>query len=269
MYGKDCRDRPCGPDAAALLRADAPELRRRAAVGLSVLLDMAVVDSSRVGANGYCFGGTVVLEMARAGMELSGVVSFHGGLEPLAADSTIPAGTAVQIHTGDLDPITENDLGDMMDEMRDAGLGYWAAFVYGNSAHGWTDPVRRTFGAALVRVCHLSVCSQNSAAYREREGTEAHEIMFSFYSDTFGPAGQPSNALPANISAAHRAALGTTLHAGAADKQPEVNRLEELCFGIAMGFVVGGMAGFGARRSGWGAAKQPKYARAGLLEAEG
>jgi hypothetical protein len=45
----------------------------------------------------------------------------------------------------------------MNDEMRAAQLNYWGSFIYGNCAHGWTDP--------------------NSGAYRQREGEEAHDIM--------------------------------------------------------------------------------------------
>jgi hypothetical protein len=40
-----------------------------------------------------------------------------------------------KVHTGDLDPITANDLDDMNDEMRAAGLDYWGSFIYGNCAH--------------------------------------------------------------------------------------------------------------------------------------
>ena len=168
MYGEGCRGQPCGPDMATYLRAENPtELRRRAERGLQVLAEQAFVNSAQIGANGYCFGGTVVPEMARAAMPVVGVVSFHGGLVPLFGDSTIPADIAVQVHTGDLDPITENDLDDMNEEMRSSGLTYWSAFIYGNCAHGWTDP--------------------NSGAYRQREADESHEIMFKFYPDVFNP----------------------------------------------------------------------------------
>ena len=77
----------------------------------------------------------MVLEMARVGQAVDGVVSFHGGLVPLTGDTTIPAGINVQVHTGDEDPITANDLQAMNTEMRTAGLDYWASFIYGNCAH--------------------------------------------------------------------------------------------------------------------------------------
>ena len=52
----------------------------RLQAGLETLQNHAAVDSSRIGAIGYCFGGAMVLHMARIGMPLKGVVSFHGAL---------------------------------------------------------------------------------------------------------------------------------------------------------------------------------------------
>jgi dienelactone hydrolase len=111
LYGEGCRGQPCGPQMAGFLREHPVEMRARAQRSLQVLTDQAFVNGAQVGANGYCFGGTVVLEMARASMPLAGVVSFHGGLLPLIGDTTIPQDIAVQVHTGDLDPITANELG--------------------------------------------------------------------------------------------------------------------------------------------------------------
>jgi dienelactone hydrolase len=165
VLGKDCRGDPCARDEVARLRAHPTELRYRAREGLAVLARQEFADSSRLGANGYCFGGMLVLEMARAGMGVAGVASFHGQLVPLTGDTTIPQHINVQVHTGDEDPITANDLDGMNDEMRSAGLDYWASYIYGNCAHSWTDPM--------------------SGAYRQREGDESHEIMYGFYKDVF------------------------------------------------------------------------------------
>lgn len=168
MYGVGCRGQPCGPDTSRWLRENPDELRERARRGLEVLAEQPDVNSALLGANGYCFGGTVVLEMARAGLALVGVSSFHGGLLPLTGDSAIPQDIAVQVHTGDLDPITANELPQLEQELRDAELLRWGTYNYGNCAHGWTDP--------------------NSNNYREREGTEAHASMFVFYAQIFrGP----------------------------------------------------------------------------------
>jgi dienelactone hydrolase len=192
MYGVGCRGQPCGPDTSRLLRDNPEMLRDRARRGLEVLAEQDFVDPDLLGANGYCFGGTVVLEMARAALPLVGVSSFHGGLLPLLGDSAIPARIAVQVHTGDLDPITENELPTLEQELRDAELSRWGTYNYGNCAHGWTDP--------------------NSNAYREREGTEAHDSMFVFYSQIFsGPDPELLSTNSRNATAAvdegHTAAL--------------------------------------------------------------
>lgn len=92
--------------------------------------------------------------------------------------------------TGDLDPITANDLDDMNTEMRTAGLEYWGSFIYGNCAHSWTDPM--------------------SGAYRQREGEESHEVMYNFYKqDVFNMTAQKTIGNTAHVAneAAHIAPL--------------------------------------------------------------
>lgn len=91
VYGKGIR--PKDDKAAATLVGrmyqDLPTLRSRAAAALDVLREQALkapIDTSRIGAFGFCFGGKTVLELARSGVDIAGVVSFHGGL-----DTTIPA----------------------------------------------------------------------------------------------------------------------------------------------------------------------------------
>ena len=62
-------------------------LRERADAGLDALVKNELVDPKRIAAIGYCFGGTAVIELARSGARLNGVVSFHGGLDsPTPAD---------------------------------------------------------------------------------------------------------------------------------------------------------------------------------------
>ena len=82
IYGKGIR--PAAPkDAgtqATKYKGDRTLLRARAQAGLDVLKKHATVDAKRTAAMGYCFGGTTVLEMARANLDVLGVVSFHGDL---------------------------------------------------------------------------------------------------------------------------------------------------------------------------------------------
>ncbi|MGV8930925.1 MAG: dienelactone hydrolase family protein [Luteimonas sp.] len=95
MYGKGVRPKD---DAAAMaqvktLSADVPAMRARINKAVDVLkaqLDGAPLDAGKIGAFGYCFGGSSVLELARSGARLAGIVTFHGGLQtalPAAADA--------------------------------------------------------------------------------------------------------------------------------------------------------------------------------------
>ncbi|MBW8822845.1 MAG: dienelactone hydrolase family protein [Xanthomonadales bacterium] len=98
MYGKGVRpkdDKEAMAQVTALYK-DAPAMRARAAKAIDVLKEQAKsapIDAAKIGAFGYCFGGSSVLELARSGAKLAGIVTFHGGL-----DSAQPA-TAGSIHT--------------------------------------------------------------------------------------------------------------------------------------------------------------------------
>ena len=91
MFGKGVRpkdDKAAGALVGKIYQ-DLPALRARAAAALDFLRAQAAtapIDINRIGAFGFCFGGKTVLELARSGADLAGVVSFHGGL-----DTTMPA----------------------------------------------------------------------------------------------------------------------------------------------------------------------------------
>ena len=88
IYGKGVR--PTDPTECAKeagkYKGDLPLLRRRVTLGFDQLLKRQDVNAQKIAAVGYCFGGTTVLELARSGSPVAGVVSFHGGL-----GTTLPA----------------------------------------------------------------------------------------------------------------------------------------------------------------------------------
>lgn len=88
MYGRGVRPADAGEAAklSGALKADRSLLRARARGAIEVLRRNSQVDPKRIIAIGYCFGGTVVLELARSGAPVAGVASFHGNL-----DTTLPA----------------------------------------------------------------------------------------------------------------------------------------------------------------------------------
>ena len=89
IYGKGIRPKDVSEAGAQAgkYKSDRALLRARVNAALDVLKKNELVDTNRVAAIGYCFGGTTVIELARSGAELNGVVSFHGGLDsPTPAD---------------------------------------------------------------------------------------------------------------------------------------------------------------------------------------
>lgn len=142
MYGKGVRPKD-DKEAAALAgkyRGDRKLMRERAAAGLEVLRSDPMTDPRRIAAVGYCFGGTVVLELARSGAPLAGVVSFHGGLDtPNPEDARRIKGKVLALHGAD-DPFAPAaQRAAFEDEMRKGGVD-WQVVVYGGAVHGFTNP---------------------------------------------------------------------------------------------------------------------------------
>lgn len=141
IYGKGVRtaDPEVAGRLAGIYRADRTLLRRRAAKGLDTLKANALTDPGRVGAVGYCFGGTAVLELARAGTPLSGVVSFHGNLDTPSPDTSVIKASVLAL-TGALDPyVTPERVREFEEEMKKAGAD-WFLVSYGGAVHSFTNP---------------------------------------------------------------------------------------------------------------------------------
>lgn len=98
------------------------------------------VDSSRVAAIGYCFGGMVVLSMARAGEPLSAVGSFHGAIPPAARIDSGTVKARVLILTGGADPmVPATQVDAFATAMRAAGARV-DVVTYASAMHGFTNP---------------------------------------------------------------------------------------------------------------------------------
>lgn len=141
MYGKGkvTTDPKVAGEWAGTFRNDRPLGRARAAAGLEVLKSRPQVDPARIAAIGYCFGGMVVLEMARGGADLKGVVSFHGGLAtPNAADARNIKGKVLVLHGAD-DPFeSPAEIAAFQEEMRQAKVD-WQMVYYGGAVHSFTN----------------------------------------------------------------------------------------------------------------------------------
>lgn len=125
---------------AGALKGNRPELRRRAQAALETLAKQPQVDPDRLAAIGYCFGGTTVLELARAGADLDAVVSFHGGLDFPDAPSTGSVRAKSLVLHGAADPLVpEKDVEEFLGEMKAAGAE--VEFVaYPEAVHSFTNP---------------------------------------------------------------------------------------------------------------------------------
>jgi dienelactone hydrolase len=139
--GRNTADpKQAGQWADALEAGDRAELRTRMAAALARLKSDPRVDLGKTAAIGYCFGGATVLELARSGAEVNGVVSFHGHYD--TANPARPGQVKARIlacHGAD-DPFqSPAQIQAFQDEMRKARAD-WQFNVYSGARHSFTNP---------------------------------------------------------------------------------------------------------------------------------
>lgn len=140
IYGKGIRPKNAQESGqqAGKYRSDIPLFRSRLQASLDELKKQPQVDSKRTAAIGYCFGGGGVLELARSGAEVTGVVSFHGSYgTPSPAKIGDVKGKVMVVHAAQ-DPSTSRAQFDaFLDEMRDAKVDYQMV-LYNLNVHPFT-----------------------------------------------------------------------------------------------------------------------------------
>ena len=145
MYGQGVH--PQNPQEAGKLAGsfyqdkEASMFRTRTKAALAELLKQPGVDPARVGAIGFCFGGTCALELARAGADVPAVVTFHGGLKTLlpARAGEVRTKEMLILH-GSLDPtVPPADVANFMTEMNTAKVPY-KLVAYPRAVHAFTNP---------------------------------------------------------------------------------------------------------------------------------
>jgi dienelactone hydrolase len=155
----------------APLRDGPPKLRARARAAVATLARLPQVDAARLGAIGFCFGGSVVLELARDGADLKAVVSFHGVLTTKAPAVAGKVKASVLICTGADDPLAPADqVTAFEEEMRSARVADWQVISYGGTLHGFTNPAAD--GSLLP-----------SALYNERADRRSWAAMRSLFDE--------------------------------------------------------------------------------------
>ena len=174
MYGKGviAKDAKEAAALSGIYRADRALMRARANAGLEVLKRHTLTDVRRVAAIGYCFGGTTVLEMARSGADLAGVVSFHGGLStPNPGDARNIKGKVLVLHGADDPAVLPDQVMAFQDEMRKAGVD-WQMVSYGGAVHSFTNP-------------EAGNDPSKGAAYNEKADRRSWEAMKMFFVEIF------------------------------------------------------------------------------------
>ena len=173
IYGKGIRPqslKEAGAEATNY-KTDRALLRLRVNAGLDELKKCELVDPARVAAIGYCFGGTAVIELARSGAALNGIVSFHGGLDsPTPADGKNIKCKVLVCHGGDDPFVPAKDLAAFEDEMRAANVD-WRLIKYGDAVHSFTQPMAND--------------NPPGAKYNARADQRSWQDMKSFFAEIF------------------------------------------------------------------------------------
>jgi dienelactone hydrolase len=131
--------------AIAPLHADPKRIVARARSGLDALRIRPEVDPARIASIGFCFGGTMALELARSGAAVAATVGFHCGLATTDSERTSIPGR-VLICTGADDPVVPvPERLAFEEEMRERHAD-WRMNVYGGVRHSFTNPAADTFG---------------------------------------------------------------------------------------------------------------------------
>ncbi|MCG3204446.1 MAG: hypothetical protein KCHDKBKB_01161 [Elusimicrobia bacterium] len=162
-------------DAAKLsgqYKADRPLLRGRMQAGLNVLAKNPQVDPKRIGAIGYCFGGTSVLELARSGAEVQGVVSFHGGLSSPTPMDAKNIKAKVLVFNGADDPHVSSDEIRAFEKEMQGGQVDWQFVNMGGAVHGFTNPAGGNDNS-------------KGYAYNEKADKRSWEGMKLFFAEVF------------------------------------------------------------------------------------
>ena len=173
IYGKGVRPKDANEareQAGKYRGGDRKLFRQRLLAGLERLKKFEGVDAKRIGAIGFCFGGTGVLELARSGADIRGVVSFHGGLgTPNPEDAKNIRCKVCVCHGADDPHVPDDEVLAFMQEMRDAKVD-WQFHAYGGAVHSFTDPS----------------ANRPSAKYHEAADKRSWKTMRAFFEEALG-----------------------------------------------------------------------------------
>ncbi|WP_313089141.1 dienelactone hydrolase family protein [Pseudomonas sp.] len=152
-------------DAMSFMKAalsDAEAAKGRFNAGLDLLKQQPQTDADKLAAVGYCFGGKVVLDMARQGAPLDGVVSFHGALATQTRATAGSVKARVLVEHGAADSmVSADDVAALSAEMVKAGADYQLVSLPG-AKHGFTNPGADKFQEKGVDVAYNQAADERS-----------------------------------------------------------------------------------------------------------
>ncbi|MGN8225242.1 dienelactone hydrolase family protein [Gracilimonas sp. BCB1] len=148
---------------------------------LETLKNRGNVDSTQIGAIGYCFGGSVILAMANSGSDLDGVAAFHAGLQlPVMPQESLTS--RILILNGADDPfVTEEQVANLSGAYEELGADY-QYINYDGAQHAYTNPAADSLGQKF----------DLPLAYNAKADSLSWEKMKSFFEETFASNKQDS-----------------------------------------------------------------------------
>jgi dienelactone hydrolase len=152
MYGKGVLGASPEENRALMqpFMADRAMLQRRIKAALAAVKLMPWVDDSKIAAMGFCFGGLCVLDLARTGVDIKGVVSFHGLLLPPGnTQGQAIKAKVLALHGNDDPMVPPEQVLAFEREMTEAGAD-WQLHSYGNTMHAFTNPAANDPGFGTV-----------------------------------------------------------------------------------------------------------------------
>lgn len=174
IYGVDSQ--PASPDEAGRLAGsyygDNAKFRSRIEANLDRLRADPQVDSSKIAVMGYCFGGSASIEAVRAGDQLAGAVSFHGGLTTGAPAEPGVVKTPLLVLTGADDPVVPpTAIAAFEDELRTGGATDYQIVSYSGAMHAFAVPGTNN--------------PEHGAAFQETANRRSWRAMTDFLAEVF------------------------------------------------------------------------------------
>jgi dienelactone hydrolase len=154
------------------LTADVGLWQRRANLALEQLRSHPNVDSAKLAAIGYSFGGASVMQIAYLGADLDGVVSIYGALPPATPEQAAMVNARVLIAHGDNDSFIPPQRIDAFKKALSAAGVDWEMDIYGGAQHGFTNPYADGYGI-------------EGLAYQEQADRRSWSRMLAFFEELF------------------------------------------------------------------------------------